>query len=68
MSGLRRMCKLYGAIEIRREGAGPVRYVWDYVAGEAVHESEMPEGGERWQASERAKWTALRDANDASAR
>ena len=51
MGGLARLCKLYGAMVVNG-----TRYVWDYAADAAVPESEMPEGSERWQASERAKW------------
>ena len=34
-------------------------WVWDYVKDEAVHEKDMPEGSERWKASERAKYVAI---------
>ncbi len=54
MAGLRRIAKAYGGMVVNG-----VRYVWDYVADEPVRESEMPAGGERWKASERAKWAHL---------
>lgn len=57
--GLARLCQLYGAMTIQG-----MRYVWDHAAGEAVPESEMPDGSERWMASEKAKWTAIKAAMD----
>lgn len=51
MGGLRKIAKAFGGIVINGE-----RFVWDYVADEPVPEADMPEGGERWKASERAKW------------
>jgi hypothetical protein len=36
-----------------------VNWKWDYAADEAVKESEMPEGSERWKASEKAKWGSI---------
>lgn len=57
MAGLRRICKLYGGMVVNGE-----RYVWDYAADEPVLASEMPEGGERWKASEQAKWEPVKKA------
>ena len=65
MSGIHDLCRLCGAIDVRTSGGDYARYVWDYVANDAVHESEMPQGSERGQASERAKWTAIRERADA---
>ena len=65
MSGIRKLCRLYGAIDVRTNRGDHVRYVWDYVANDVVPESEMPKGSERWKASERAKWTAIRERADA---
>ncbi len=50
MGGLRRIAKMHGGIVING-----TRYVWDYVADEAVPEGDMPLGSERWKASERAR-------------
>lgn len=52
MAGLRRIVKAFGAMIINGE-----RWVWDYARDEAVPDRLMPEGGERWEASERAKWS-----------
>lgn len=50
-AGLQKIAKMYGGIVINGQ-----RFVWDYVAEEAVPEAEMPSGGERWKKSERVKW------------
>lgn len=55
MAGLRRICKLYGRMNING-----VMWVWDCVAAEPVKESEMPAGSERWLASERKRWELQR--------
>ena len=36
-----------------------VNWKWDYANDEAVKESEMPQGSERWKASEKAKWVSI---------
>lgn len=51
MGGLARITKMFGAIVINDQ-----RFVWDYVADEAVPEKEMPFGSERHKASERRRW------------
>lgn len=51
MGGLARLCKEFGSIRVNG-----TLMVWDYVAGKAVPESEMPLGSERYKASERARW------------
>lgn len=56
MSGLARLCKLYGEMKINS-----VRYVWDYVVDKAVPESEMPFGSERHKLSEQARWLQPED-------
>lgn len=50
LSGLQRLCKLYGRMK-----CGNVMMVWDYASECAVAESEMKIGSERWRASEKAK-------------
>lgn len=57
MSGLRRICKLYGGMTVNTR-AGTIRYVWDYAKDEPVTEREMPFGSDRHKASERARWLA----------
>lgn len=56
MAGLARIAKAYGEIFIQGE-----RYVWDYVADKAVPASEMPEGSDRWKASEAKRWHDARE-------
>ncbi len=53
MSGLRRLCKLYGAMEIQG-----VMWVWDYVKDEPVKKSEQTH--EEWMASERKRFELLK--------
>ena len=60
MAGLRRICKMLGAMTVSVRGQ-TIHYVWDYVADEPVPDTEMPVGSERWKASERARWTAHTD-------
>ena len=57
MGGLRRLTKLYGGMVVQG-----VHHVWDYVADEPVLQSEMPVGSQRWKASEKAKWEAVKAA------
>ncbi len=49
MSGLRKICKLYGRMKI-----GDTMWVWDYVKDEPRIESEMSK--EEIIASEKIKW------------
>lgn len=55
MAGLARICKMLGRMTIS-DGETTINYVWDYVADAPVPDSEMPEGSERWCASERKRW------------
>ena len=64
MGGLARICKRYGRIRATSADGKSVLWVWDYVADKAVHESEMLEGSDRWKASEKARWTAVREVMD----
>lgn len=57
MSGLQRICKLYGSMVIQGR-----TWLWDYVADEAVPENEMPFGSERHKASERARWQQVQQS------
>ena len=59
MAGLAKICKLYGRMTTRDAEGNAVTWVFDYAADKAVHEKEMPEGSERWKASERAKWEGI---------
>lgn len=60
MAGLQRICKMFGGLNAVDKNGNRVEYVWDYVADIAVLKSEMPEGSERWQASERKKYADLK--------
>jgi hypothetical protein len=51
VSGLHRLCKLYGSMTING-----TKMVWDYVADQPVEASQMKSGSARWKASERARW------------
>lgn len=53
MSGLRRICRMYGSIRVNG-----ITHVWDYVADEPVLEKDMPHGSERRRASEK-RWAEL---------
>lgn len=52
MSGLRRICRMYGAIEIQG-----VKWVWDYVKEESVKKSEQTK--KEWAASEKRKYELI---------
>ena len=54
MSGLQKLCKAYGRMQIQG-----VMYVWDYVDDKAVKESEMTK--ERFAESEKIKWNLVKD-------
>lgn len=60
MAGLQRICKMFGGLNAVDAQGNRYEYVWDYVADKAVLKSEMPEGSERWQASERKKYEDLK--------
>jgi hypothetical protein len=51
MSGLARIAKSFGAINING-----TRMVWDHVAEVTVPDADMPMGSDRWKASERKRW------------
>lgn len=59
MSGLRRICKAYGQMQV-----GNTLWLWDYAADEPVTADEMPIGSERWKASERARFRAFTGATN----
>jgi hypothetical protein len=59
MSGLKKLCRLYGKLQVKAADGRTIVYVWDYAQEEAVLESEMPFGSERWQASERVRWRQI---------
>lgn len=53
MSGLRRICKLYGRMQV-----GDTLWLWDYAKDEPVIATEMPAGSARRKASDKA-WAEL---------
>lgn len=57
MSGLQRLAKVYGSMIVQGK-----RWVWDYVADVAVPESAMPDGSERWKASELKRWAVVKES------
>lgn len=59
MAGLARICKLYGSMIVKGNDGKQITWVWDYANDKPVPESEMPFGGERHKASERAKYLHL---------
>ena len=54
LRGLQKICRIYGGMK-----CGNIMYLWDYHNEEAVKETDMPEGSERWIASEKAKYQKL---------
>lgn len=58
MGGLAKICKVYGSMVIDGK-----RMVWDYAADKAVPESDMPEGSERWKASEKMRYRMAASEN-----
>lgn len=56
MSGLARICKMYGGMTVVGNDGQKVEWAWDYAANEAVDSVKMPVGSERWKASEKAKY------------
>lgn len=52
MSGLRRLCRMYGALETQG-----VMWVWDYAKEEPVKKGEQTK--EEWAASERRKYELI---------
>ena len=63
MSGLARVCKMYGGMKIVKDGK-TTKMKWDYAKDKAVDETEMPEGSDRWKESERAKWTKVYNSTE----
>lgn len=60
MAGLGKICKQFGGIRVRSHDGRAVDWVWDYANDCAVKAEQMPEDSERWKASERAKFGALK--------
>ena len=54
MSGLRRICRMYGSMEIQG-----VMYVWDYAKEGPVKKSEQTK--EEWAASEKRKYELIKE-------
>ena len=59
MSGLSKICKLYGGMTTTNNDGVTTKWLYDYAADKAVKEEEMPHGSERWKASERVKWSSV---------
>jgi hypothetical protein len=58
MGGLARVCKMYGAMEVKGANGRKVTWLWDYVNDKPRLKSEMTK--EEIAASEEAKWLALK--------
>lgn len=58
MSGLQRLCKMYGSITAKNDKGKTVRWVWDYANDKARIESEMTK--EELAASDKAKWNGIK--------
>lgn len=56
MSGLRKLCKLYGRVTAKSSDGTTIKYVWDYAIDGPVAEEQMPVGSARWEASEKARF------------
>lgn len=59
MSGLQKLCKMYGSIEVQDANGKKVIWLWDYVNDKPRLKSEMTK--EEIDASEKAKWTQVKD-------
>jgi len=55
MTGLQRICKLYGRMK-----CGDTIVVWDYAKDVAVTERTMKRNKKRFAASEKARWAKVR--------
>lgn len=55
LSGLQRICKLFGRMK-----CGDVMVAWDYANECAVPEKELRADKSRWAASEKAKWSNVK--------
>jgi len=63
MTGLQKICKMYGRIK-----CGDTMMAWDYAQNKAVPEAELKADKKRWAASEKAKWAELKKDIDISHR
>ena len=58
MSGLEKICKMYGSMEVSDANSNKVTWVWDYVNDKPRLKTEMT--NEEITASEKAKWMGLK--------
>ena len=59
MTGLQRVCKIYGRIDVTDRNGNKVTWLWDYAEDKAVLKEEMTQ--ERLKKSELAKYSAIKD-------
>ena len=59
MTGLQRMCKLYGSIYVTGADGKRVVWIWDYANDKPRLKSEMTKA--EIMASEKAKWEAIKN-------
>ncbi len=62
MSGLQRICKMYGRIDCSDASGNKVVWLWDYVNDKPRLQSEMT--NEEIMASEKAKWQIVKKQID----
>lgn len=60
MGGLARICRAYGGMKVTGNDGTAINYVWDYVADQAVPDTEMPRGSARHRASEKRRYNDMR--------
>lgn len=58
MSGLARICKMYGSMEVKDQHGKKVTWLWDYVNNKPRLKSEMTQ--DEIKASEKAKWMNIK--------
>lgn len=62
MSGLARICKMYGRINMSDSNGNKVVWLWGYVNDKPRLQTEMTE--DEVKASEKAKWSILKDETE----
>lgn len=62
MSGLAKLCKLYGSMEVQGKDGKKVTWLWDYVNDIPRLKTELSK--EEIAASEKAKWEQVKLTNN----
>lgn len=58
LTGLQKLCKLYGRMTVTADDGTTTEWVWDYANDVAIHKKDMTL--EMFKASERAKWSNIK--------